>query len=77
MQDHLEVIKNNGFLLKKRTQQDVRLMYDTIDEALKISLQSHVIAPQLPSMEMAVKSQNLTAYIAAQQLLETYYKSLK
>lgn len=78
VQDHLEVIKNNGFLLKKRTQQDVRLMYDTIDEALKNQFyKSHVIAPQLPSMEMAVKSQNLTAYVAAQQLLETYFKSLK
>ncbi|MDY0077194.1 MAG: methylmalonyl Co-A mutase-associated GTPase MeaB [Bacteroidales bacterium] len=78
VEEHLEVIKNNGFLKDKRTRQDVQLMYDTIDEALKDQFyKSAAIAPKLPPMEIAVKKQNLTAYVAARQLLDDYYKSIK
>jgi len=78
VEEHLEVIKNNGFLKDKRTRQDVQLMYDTIDEALKDQFyKSAAIAPKLPPIEIAVKKQNLTAYVAAKQLLDDYYKSIK
>ncbi len=78
VEEHLAVIKNNGFLKDKRTRQDVRLMYDTIDEALKNQFyNSTAIAPKLPPMEIAVKKQNMTAYIAAHQLLDAYFESIK
>ena len=76
--DHLITIKTNGFLTHKRTQQSVRVMYETIDEALKRRFyENPEMADQLPAMENAVKQHKLTAYVAAQQLLDEYFSKLK
>lgn len=78
VQEHLEVIRNNGFLKHKRMQQNVRVMYETIDEVLKTKFyESPDIASKLPALEKAIKKQTITAYIAARQLLDDYYKSMK
>lgn len=75
---HIQTIKTNGYLLHKRTQQDVQLMYDTIDEALKRRFyENSDLHKQLPEMEKAIKQQRLTAYVAAQQLLNEYFKQIE
>jgi len=76
--DHLKTIKTNGYLTHKRTQQAVRVMYETIDEALKRRFyEKPEMAGQLPAMETAVKQHQLTAYVAAQQLLDEYFNKLQ
>ncbi|MBU1370267.1 MAG: methylmalonyl Co-A mutase-associated GTPase MeaB [Bacteroidetes bacterium] len=75
---HIDVIRNNGYLTHKRTQQAVQLMYETIDEALKNRFyDDQAVKQALPAMENAVKNQSVTAYIAAQNLLDNYFNSLK
>ncbi len=76
--NHLQIIKTNGFLAQKRTRQDVRLMYDTINDVLKQKFYEDAeINTKLPQMELAVSQQQLTAYVAAQKLLNDYFKQTK
>lgn len=76
--EHVDAIRENGYLARKRAQQDVQMMYDTMDAALKNDFyQNQLIADLLPLMESDVRDQKVSAYIGAQKLLDSYFNLLK
>ena len=76
--DHVQAIRDNGYLYKKRAQQDVQMMYDTMDSALKNDFyQNQLVADLLPLVESDVRGQRMSAYIGAQKLLDAYFNMLK
>lgn len=76
--NHVEAIRKNGFLKHKRAQQDVQMMLDSIDEALKNDFYHNtLIADMLQLTEDDVRQQRTSAYIGAQKLLDAYFKLMK
>ena len=76
--DHVQAIRDNGYLYKKRAQQDVQMMYDSMDSALKNDFyQNQLVADLLPLVEADVRGQRMSAYIGAQKLLDAYFNMLK
>ena len=76
--DHVQAIRDNGYLYKKRAQQDVQMMYDSMDSALKNDFyQNQLVADLLPLVENDVRGQRMSAYIGAQKLLDAYFNILK
>ena len=76
--DHVQAIRDNGYLYKKRAQQDVQMMYDSMDSALKNDFyQNQLVADLLPLVENDVRGQRMSAYIGAQKLLDAYFNMLK
>ena len=76
--EHVQAIRDNGYLYKKRAQQDVQMMYDSMDSALKNDFyQNQLVADLLPLIEGDVRGQRMSAYIGAQKLLDAYFNMLK
>ena len=76
--DHVQAIRDNGYLHKKRALQDVQMMYDSMDAALKNDFyQNRLVSDLLPLIENDVRSQRMSAYIGAQKLLDAYFNMLK
>ncbi len=76
--DHVDAIRENGYLERKRAQQDVQMMLDTMDSALKNDFyQNPVIEDLLLLVESDVRSKRMSAYVGAQKLLDTYFSLLK
>lgn len=71
---HVEAIKDNGYLSRKRAHQDVQMMYDSIENTLKTEFfENAVIKELLSKSEDDVEQHRKSAYVAAQQLLEVYF----
>ncbi len=76
--NHLEIIRQNGFLSHKRIQQAVQVMHDSINDRLKSDFYGNKLIQQLlPEKEAAIKNQKLSAYIGANDLLSAYFNSIK
>lgn len=76
--DFIEHTRNNGYLVEKRKNQAVQVMYETIEETLKSNFYLHeFIQKALPDAESKVRAQQLTAYVGAQKLLEEYFRKTK
>ena len=76
--DHVQAIRDSGYLHRKRALQEVQTMYDSIDTALKNDFyQNPLVADLLPLVESDVRSKRMSAYIGAQKLLEAYFNMLK
>lgn len=76
--NHLEIIRQNGFLSQKRIQQAVQVMHDSINDRLKSDFYGNKLIQQLlPEKETAIKNQKLSAYIGANELLTAYFNSIK
>ena len=76
--DHVQATRENGYLARKRSQQDVQMMMDTMDAALKSDFyQNQLITDLLPLIENDVREQKMSAYIGAQKLLDAYFNLLK
>ena len=76
--DHVKAIRENGYLQKKRSQQDVQMMIDTMESALKSDFyQNQLVTDLLPLVESDVRNQRMSAYIGAQKLLDAYFNMLK
>ena len=75
---HVDAIRANGYLQRKRSAQDVQMMIDSIDTTLRNDFYGNkTISDLLTIVENDVKNQRLSAYVGAQQLLGTYFKMLK
>ena len=75
---HVEAIRQNGYLAQKRAQQDVQMMIDTMDNALKNDFYNNtLVSDLLPVIEEDVRAQRMSAYVGAQRLLDTYFNLLK
>ncbi len=76
--DHVKAIRENGYLQRKRSQQDVQMMLDTMEAALKNDFyQNTLVNDMLPIFENDVRNQRMSAYVAAQKLLDAYFNMLK
>lgn len=71
---HVEAIRENGYLARKRAYQDVQMMYDSIENTLKSDFFENTMVKELLSRsENDVEQRRVSAYVAAQQLLEVYF----
>lgn len=76
--DYVQAIRESGYLNKKRARQDVQMMLDTIDTALKNDFyQNPTIADMLTLAQDDVQQHRLSAYVGAQQLLDTYFEMMR
>lgn len=64
----------NGWLEKKRREQALAWMHESIRQALQDHFRTHAgVAALLPGLERAVSSGEIPALLAAQRLLETFF----
>lgn len=76
--DYFDFVKSNGYFEHRRGYQAKYWMYETINEHLTTSFyQNPVIASMLQGTEQSVLSSQQTSFVAAKQLLDTYYNLLK
>ena len=72
---HVQAIRESGYLFKKRARQDVQMMIDTIDTALKNDFyQNSTIADMLTLTQDDVQQHRMSAYVGAQKLIDTYFE---
>lgn len=76
--DYIDFVKKNGYFEYRRNEQAKYWMYETINEHLRDSFYHNpTIARLLPLKEKAVLSGGLTSFVAAKQLLDTYFDEMK
>ncbi|MCU0445326.1 MAG: methylmalonyl Co-A mutase-associated GTPase MeaB [Microscillaceae bacterium] len=73
--DHQQKLQANGWFAKKRQQQNLNWLHDTIKQSLEERFYQHqAVKNALPMLENAVKNGQIPAISAAWQLLELYEK---
>lgn len=76
--EYCNLTKENQYFTKKRNQQAKYWMYQTIDEQLKEAFyQNKEISELIKKTEKEVLNNKKSSFIAAKELLSTYYKSTK
>ncbi|WP_423129164.1 methylmalonyl Co-A mutase-associated GTPase MeaB [Gaoshiqia sp. Z1-71] len=76
--DYLSLANANGYFQYKRNEQSKFWMYETINEELKINFyRNQDIKKVMPELEQQVLNEELSSFVAAKQLLETYFRSVK
>lgn len=75
---YIQETRNNGFFEQKRRRQTVDILHSSIEEKLKtLFYENTTVKELLPQLEKDISSQKTTSYIAANQLLDAYFKSLR
>ena len=76
--EHVENIRKSGYLAKKRAKQDVQTMFDSIEQTLRSDFyENSLIKDMITLTENNVREKRVSAYIAAQNLLEANFNILK
>ncbi len=76
--EHVENIRKSGYLAEKRARQDVQTMYDSIEQRLKDDFYDNSLIKDMMALTIAdVKEKRTSAYMAAHNLLDTYFKIMK
>lgn len=76
--EYIDFVKKNGYFDYRRNEQSKYWMYETINEHLRNSFYNDpVITSQIEGAENAVLGGQQTSFVAAKQLLDTYFKQLK
>ena len=71
-------VKQNGYFDYRRNEQAKYWMYESINEHLRLNFYNNpVIQQQLTEAERTVLAGQKTSFIAAQELLDSYYAQLK
>lgn len=71
-------VKGNGYFEHRRNEQSKYWMYETINEQLRNSFfQNEQIVSRLAEAEAMVLSGRQTSFVAAKQLLDEYFASLR
>ena len=71
-------VKENGYFEYRRNEQSKYWMYETINEQLRDSFYHNpTIEAMLADKESQVLKGNLTSFVAAKNLLDTYFAGLK
>jgi LAO/AO transport system kinase len=69
---------NNGYFATKRRMQSKIRMHQTVEEQLKRHFyKDKKIAGLIPSFEKALEENNMSAYVAANKLLDLYYVDIQ
>jgi len=72
---YISFVKENGYFQYHRNEQSKYWMYETINEHLRDSFyRNPAIADMLKTQEQKVLDGSLTSFVAAKQLLDTYFK---
>lgn len=76
--EYIDFVKANGYFDFRRNEQSKYWMYESINEQLRDSFYHHPrIEAMLQGQEQKVLAGNLTSFIAAKGLLDTYFEELK
>lgn len=76
--EYFRFVKANGYFEYRRNEQSKYWMYEAINEHLRDSFYNNeVIASMLPLKENEVLGGQLTSFVAAKKLLDTYFDGLK
>ena len=75
---YVDFVKHNGYFNYRRNEQSKYWMYESINEQLRDSFYHNPkIETMLLEKEQQVLKGNLTSFIAARSLLDTYFEDLK
>ena len=75
---YIDFTKENGYFNEKRTRQAKYWMYESINEHLRNHFyQNETIEKLLPRFEEQVLKDEISSFVAANKLLETYFKIIK
>ena len=75
---YMDFVKANGYFEHRRNEQAKYWMYESINEQLRNSFfQNELISSRLPLSEDMVLSGQKTSFVAAKDLLETYFRWMK
>ncbi|BEH00471.1 methylmalonyl Co-A mutase-associated GTPase MeaB [Bacteroides sedimenti] len=75
---YVDFVKGNGYFDYRRNEQSKYWMYESINEHLRSSFYNHpVIREMLEEKERQVLNADLTSFVAAKRLLDTYFSELK
>ena len=78
VEEYIAFVKGNGFFEHRRNEQAKYWMYETIDEQLRNSFfQNPEIVASLAEAENMVLSGRQTSFVAAKQLLDAYFDSVR
>ena len=76
--EYIDFVKSNGYFEHRRNEQSKYWMYESINEQLRDSFyQNPTIEAMLAHQEQQVLQGNLTSFVAAKHLLDTYFGELK
>lgn len=76
--EYFTFVKANGYFAYRRNEQAKYWMYESINEHLRDSFyHNEEITALLPAREADVLEGRLTSFVAAKQLLDTYYAALR
>ena len=76
--EYVAFVKANGYFDYRRNEQSKYWMYETINEQLRLKFYNNpTIRQQLQYAEQTVLAGQQTSFVAAQQLLDSYFASLK
>lgn len=75
MEEYIAFTKKNGYFDVKRKLQSKYWMYETIDEVLRNHFYKNPeIEAQLSEMEIKISNDEISSFIAASKLLDSYFK---
>ena len=75
---YIDQVKENGYFQYRRNEQSKYWMYESINEHLRNSFYFNpTIKSQIGDMERDVLGGQITSFVAAKKLLDTYYETLK
>ena len=75
---YVDFVKANGYFSYRRNEQSKYWMYESINEHLRLNFYNNpLIEQQLQEAERSVLAGQQTSFVAAQSLLDTYFKQLK
>ena len=78
VEEYIAFVKGNGYFEHRRNEQAKYWMYETIDEQLRNSFfQNPEIVTSLAEAESMVLSGRQTSFVAAKQLLDAYFDSVR
>ena len=76
--EYIDFVKANGYFEYRRNEQSKYWMYESINEHLRLNFYNNaLIQQQLASAERMVLAGQQTSFMAAQQLLDTYFEQLR
>ena len=75
---YIDFVKDNGYFVYRRNEQSKYWMYESINEHLRDSFYHNPkIEALLADREQQVLQGNLTSFVAAKSLLDTYFEDMK
>lgn len=75
---YVDTTRQNGYFEQKRLNQSVESMHSNIEgKLMSFYYENDTVKQLLPELEAAIKQRKITPYIAANKMLEAFFKNLK